>query len=221
MTTFKGGRISSSGARTGLGHDFGGLVRYLQQGPRDHLNPDRVEWSSTRNLDTDNPAEAAELMRYAASENPKVEEPVYHFGLSLAEGEHLSREQWEDAAAQVLDRMGLADHQAVLIAHNDTDNEHVHIVVNRIGEDGRAWVHAHEAIPALEIEYGLSRTGREQAPPDLSAGTVREVMRSGVQPLADRVREEAGQAFAEATTWRDLEARLAALGYRLEPAGRG
>ncbi|HEV3459966.1 MAG TPA: AAA family ATPase [Thermoanaerobaculia bacterium] len=227
MTTFKGGRVSSSGARTGLGRDFGGLVRYLQQGPRDHLNPGRVEWSSTRNLDTDNPAEAAELMRYAASENPKVEEPVYHFGLSLAEGEHLSREQWEDAAGRVLDRMGLADHQAVLIAHNDTDNEHVHIVVNRIGDDGRAWrpfrdmVRAHEAIPAIEIEYGLSRTGRDQAPPDLSAGAVREAMRSGVRPLADRVREEAGQAFAEATSWRDLEARLAALGYRLEPAERG
>jgi hypothetical protein len=67
--------------------------------------------------------------------------------------------------------MGLADHQAVLIAHNDTDNEHVHIVVNRIGDDGRAWrpfrdmPHAHEAIPCIEIDYGLSRTGRDQAPP--------------------------------------------------------
>src|SRR5262249_46344707 len=128
---------------------------------------------------------------------------------------------------RVLDRMGLADHQAVLIAHNDTDNEHVHIVVNRIGDDGRAWrpfrdmVRAHEAIPAIEIEYGLSRTRGDPAPPDLSAGAVREAMRSGVRPLADRVREEAGQAFAEATSWRDLEVRLAALGYRLEPAERG
>ena len=227
MTTFKGGRISPSGARTGLGHDFGGLVSYLQNGSRDRPNPGRVEWSSTRNLDTDDPAEAAELMRYAASENPRVEEPVYHFGLSLAEGEHLSREQWEEAVGRVLDRMGLADHQAVLIAHNDTDNEHVHLVVNRIGDDGRAWrpfrdmVHAHEVIPGIEIEYGLTRTGREQAPPDLSAGTVREAMRSGVQPLADRVREEAGQVFAQATSWRDLEAGLAALGYRLERAERG
>jgi len=71
------------------------------------------------------------------------------------------------------------------------------------------------------IEYGLTRTGREQAPPDLSAGTVREAMRLGVQPLADRVREAAGQVFAGATSWRDLEAGLAALGYRLERAERG
>jgi hypothetical protein len=39
----------------------------------------------------------------------------------------------------VLEAMGLGDHQAVLIAHNDTDNEHVHLVVNRIADDGRAW----------------------------------------------------------------------------------
>ena len=227
MTTFKGGRKSGTGARTGLGRSFGGLIRYLQQGHRDRPDLARVAWSSTRNLDTDNPTEAAQLMRYTASDNPRVEEPVYHFGLSLAAGEHLTREQWEDAAGRVLRRMGLADHQAVLIAHRDTDNQHIHIVVNRIGDDGRAWrpfrdmVHAHEAIPALEIEYDLSRTGREQAPPDLGAGTVREAMRTGVQPLANRVREEAGHVFAQATGWVDLEAGLAGLGYRLEPAERG
>jgi len=227
VTTFKGGRRSKSGARTGLGSSFVGLIDYLEKGARDHPNPARVEWSSTRNLDTENPSEAAQLMRYAASENPKVKKPVYHFGLSLDEGEHLTREQWEDAAGRVLEAMGLGDHQAVLIAHNDTDNEHVHLVVNRIGDDGLAWrpyrdmVKAHQPIPAIEIEFELRRTGREQAPPDLSAGTIREAMRTGVQPLADRVREEAGHVFAQATDWRQLEAGLAELGYRLERAERG
>ncbi|HVT61804.1 MAG TPA: AAA family ATPase, partial [Thermoanaerobaculia bacterium] len=228
MTVFKGGRKSSTGHRTGLGASFGGLVDYLEHGPRAHPNPARVEWSATRNLDTEAPAEAAQLMQFAASENPKVRLPVYHFGLSLDEGgEHLSREQWEESARRVLEHMGLGDHQAVLIAHNDTDSEHVHIVVNRIGDDGRAWrpyrdmKKAREPIPGLELEYGLRRTGREQAPPDLSAGAVREAMRTGVQPLADRVREEAGQVFARATGWRELEAGLAELGYRLERAERG
>jgi hypothetical protein len=166
-------------------------------------------------------------MQLAAAENPKVELPVYHFGLSLEPGEHLAQKAWEKAAARVLDRMDLGDHQAVLIAHNDTAKEHVHIVVNRVGEDGRAWrpfrdmVAAREAVRELEVEYDLRRTGREQRPPDLSAGAVREAMRTGVQPLADRVREEAGHVFAAATSWQELEAGLARLGYRLEPAARG
>jgi MobA/VirD2-like, nuclease domain/TraI-like middle domain len=127
----------------------------------------------------------------------------------------------------MLDRMGLGEHQALLIAHNDTGKEHIHMVVNRIGPDGRAWrpyrdmVAAREVVRAVEIEYGLRLTGRDQAPPDLSAGSVREARRTGVQPLADRVREEAGHVFAEATSWRELEAGLARLGYRLERAARG
>ena len=42
MTTFKGGRKSGTGARTGLGRSFGGLIRYLQQGHRDHPDLARV-----------------------------------------------------------------------------------------------------------------------------------------------------------------------------------
>jgi Relaxase/Mobilisation nuclease domain len=227
MTFFKGGRRSRSGARTGLGKSFAGLVNYLEQGPRDNLNLERVEWTATRNLDTADPAEAAQLMQIAASDNPRVKEPVYHCGLSLAPGEHLEREQWEDVADRVLTHLGLADHQAVLVVHNDTDQEHLHLVVNRVGPDGRTWRpfrdirKVREVIPGIEIEFGLTRTGREQAPPDLSAGAYREALRTGVQPLADRVREEAGAVFARATGWRELEAGLASLGYRLEPAERG
>jgi hypothetical protein len=43
---------------------------------------------------------------------------------------------------------------------------------------------AHEAIFGIEIDYDLSRTGREQAPPDLSAGAFRETMRTGVSAWA-------------------------------------
>jgi Ti-type conjugative transfer relaxase TraA len=227
MTPFKGGRKSKSGRRTGLGSSFVGLVDYLEKGSREHPNLERVEWTSTRNLDTDDPAEASRLMQYAASDNPRVKLPVYHFGLSLAEGEHLTQEQWEVIAGRVLARMGLADHQVVLIAHNDTPREHVHFVVNRVDDDGHPWspfrdmVKAHEAIRPIEIEYGLTRLGRDQAPPDLSAGAYREALRTGVQPLADRVREQAGPVFARATGWQDLEAGLAQLGYRLERAERG
>ena len=41
--------------------------------------------------------------------------------------------------AESLEKMGLADRQAVMIAHRDTEHPHVHVVVNRVSvEDGRA-----------------------------------------------------------------------------------
>jgi len=235
VTVFKGGSLSASGNRTGLGAGFGGLADYLANGPRADPNLDRVEWTEYRNLDgIDNPHDAAQVMRAHVEEmgDSRVEQPVYHFGLSLAEGEHLSQQEWSAAIDRVLERMGLADHQAVVIAHNDTPYEHVHIMVNRVGEDGRTWepwrdmTHAREAVRAIERDYGLQRTGpkgaaRDLEPPALSSGSYAESRRTGRQPFADQVREQAAEAFAQATSWRDLEQRLADHGFRLERAERG
>jgi hypothetical protein len=229
VIVFKGGGRSASGARTGLGKSFGGLVSYLKLGSREAPRPDRVAWISYRHLEgVDDPARAAQIMRIHAAENPRVQKPVYHFGLSLYPGEHLSPEQWDQAVDRVLRRLGLDRHQALVIAHRDTDKEHVHVVVNRVGDDGRAWnpkrdmVKAREAVRRIEIDHGLIRTGPRDLPmPNLTPGTYHEALRTGHQPLADRVREQAAAAFAAATGWHDLERNLAAHGFRLEPAARG
>jgi Ti-type conjugative transfer relaxase TraA len=229
VIVFKGGGRSRSGHRTGLGKGFGGLVRYLTHGSREALNPDRVAWISYRNLEgVDDPARAARIMRIHATENPRVEKPVYHFGLSLYPGEHLTPDQWDQAVDRVLHRMGLDGHQALVIAHRDTAKEHLHIVVNRVGADRRAWdpkrdmVKAREAVRPIEIDYGLIRTGARDLPvPELTSGAYRQALRTGLQPLADRVRDQAAAAFAEATGWPDLEQGLAARGFQLEPAAGG
>ncbi len=229
MIVFKGGARSATGTRTGLGKGFGGLVSYLLRGSREVPNLDRVAWIASRHLDgEDDPARAARIMRIHAGQNPRVERPVYHFGLSLYPGEHLTPEQWNQVLDRVLRRMGLEAHQALVIAHRDTAKEHVHLVVNRVGPNGRAWdprrdmVKARDAIRRIEIDLGLVRTGARDLPvPELTPGAHHEALRTGLQPLADRVREQAGAAFAVATGWADLEQRLAASGFRLEPAARG
>jgi Ti-type conjugative transfer relaxase TraA len=228
MIVFKGGRLSASGVRTGLGTNFCGLVAYLTRGSGDAFNPDRVAWTSCRHLDgVDEPARVAQVMRAHASEYPRTERPVYHFGLSLDPAEHLSPEQWDQAVDRVLQRLGLGRHQALVVAHRDTDQEHIHVVVNRVGDDGRAWLprvdlfKARDAIQSIEIEYGLTRVDTRDLPaPALTSGAYQKALRTGQQPLSDRVRDEAAAAFADATSWSDLEASLAARGFRLEPAAR-
>jgi Ti-type conjugative transfer relaxase TraA len=228
MIVFKGGRRSASGARTGLLKSFGGLIAYLTEGSRDALNPDRVAWTSCRNLDgVNDPARVAQVMRAHASQNPRAENPVYHFGLSLHPAEHLSPEQWDQAVDRVLQRLGLGRHQALIVAHRDTDHEHVHVIVNRVGDDDRTWrkdmdlVKSKGAIRLIEVEYGLTCNGNSDLPaPVLSSGAYRQALRSGQQPLAERVRDQTAAAFADATGWGDLEARLAAHGFRLERAAR-
>jgi Ti-type conjugative transfer relaxase TraA len=228
MIVFKGGRRSVSGARTGLLKSFVGLITYLTEGSRYALNPDRVAWISWRNLDGVNqPARFAQVMRAHASENPRVENPVYHFGLTLHAGEHLSYEQWNHAVDRVLEGLGLDPHQALIVAHRDTANEHVHVVVNRVRDGGRTWRPRYDGLKAfatvqdIEIDLGLIRTIPRNLPArEISSGSYQQAVRTGQQPLADRVRDQAAAAFTDATDWSDLEARLAARGFRLEPAAR-
>ena len=228
MIVFKGGCLSAGGHRTGLRKDFAGLVAYLTRGFRDASNPDRVAWLSSRNLNgADDPARIAQVMRAHAEEHFRTKKPVYHFGLTLPSSEHLSPEQWNQAVDQVLLRLGLDSHQVLVVAHRDTAHEHVHVVVNRVGDDGPTW-HRHddlfkmrEAVRSIEIDYGLSRDGdRDPTIPELTTGAYQQALRTGRQPLADRVRDQAVNSFAEATSWSDLEVRLAILGFRLEPAAR-
>jgi hypothetical protein len=227
MIVFKGGTRSAGGVRTGLGTDFCGLIAYLAGSP-DAVHPERVVWISYRNLDdVDDPARVARVMRAHAGHHPRTEKPVYHFGLSLRLAEHLTPEQWDQAVDRVLQRLGLGRHQALVVAHRDTDHEHVHIVVNRVGDEGRGWLPSldllktRDAIQHIEIEFGLTRDDtHDLSPPVLTSGAYQQALRTGRQPLADRVRDQAAAAFANATGWSDLEARLAARGFRLEPAAR-
>lgn len=228
MRYFRGGDKTASGDRSGLGKGFKGTIDYLIKGRRGDPNPDRVEWVAFRELDTEDPLSAARILRAQAQENPRVSRPVYHCGLSLPEGARLTREQWERAADRLLAGLGLSGHQAVFVAHRDSKCEHLHIVVNRVGPDTLAWNARRDGTKALAVvqelarEYGLPEAGRDRVrPPELSRGAVQESRRLGTPALVEQVRERGSEAFAGATSWRELEERLAAVGFRLERAERG
>jgi hypothetical protein len=225
---FKGGSRAPGGARSGLGKDFVGLVTYLTRGAGSAVDLQRVAWISYRHLDgVAAPAPAALLMQACAGQRPRVLKPVYHFGLSLPASDHLDPEPWNQAVDRVLARLGLGDHQALVVAHADTDHEHVHVVVNRVGEDGRSWDSYFDnpkvlaAIRDIEIDFGLTRNVAPESPvPALAADASRQAAGIGRVPLADRAREDLAADFAAATDWSDLEARLAARGYGLRAATR-
>jgi hypothetical protein len=225
---FKGGSRAPGGARSGLGKDFVRLVTYLARGSGSAVDLQRVAWISYRNLDgVAAPAPAALLMQACAGQRPRVLKPVYHFGLSLPASDHLDPEQWNQAVDRVLVRLGLGDHQALVVAHADTDHEHVHVVVNRVGEDGPAWDSYFDnpkvlaAIRDIEIDFGLTRNVASESPvPMLASDAYQQAVGTGRVPLADRAREDLAADFAAATDWSDLEARLAARGFGLRAATR-
>jgi len=119
--------------------DFLRLGTYLVWGERG-TEPERVAWTAARNLPTDDPELAAQLMRATAAQSARVEKPVYQIVVGFVARDPVDRELMERVADRVLERLGLSEHQAILVAHRDRPHPHVHIMVNRVHPfDGRAW----------------------------------------------------------------------------------
>ena len=148
------------------GASFKGVVDYcLSEGraredERDELRGEdrgqdkagRVAWSETRNVAAEDPRQAARVMAATASRSEELkqlagvkaggralEKPVCHYSLSWGKDEKPGLQEMGRAVTESLEKMGLGDRQAVMIAHRDTAQPHVHVVVNRVSvEDGRA-----------------------------------------------------------------------------------
>ena len=121
------------------GRSFQALASYLAKG-RDGDNPDRVAWTAERNLPTSDPELAATFMRATAARSDRVEKPVYHIAISFDHGDSVDRATMERVADRVLGRLGLAEHEAVIVAHRDREHQHLHILINRVHpETGKAW----------------------------------------------------------------------------------
>jgi hypothetical protein len=148
-------------AQTSSGRAFGGLIRYLLHG-RSGEEHSRVAWTMQRNLALDDPERAAFLMRATASQNHRVEQPVYHLIVSFDPSDRPSPETVRQVVDRLLDELRLKEHQALIVAHRDRAHPPLHMVINRVHpETGRAWDRWHDhtiaerALRTLERQLGL------------------------------------------------------------------
>lgn len=152
------------------GHSFkGAAAYYLHDKTEDNAfnqasgaksqTSDRVDWTETRNLASDNPETAWRVMAATAmnAENIKRQNreaegkrsqssgqtnsaSVYAYSLAWSPEEkgRITREEMTAAAEDTLKQLGFEKHQAMFIAHNDTDHPHIHVLVNKVDpETGR------------------------------------------------------------------------------------
>ena len=149
---------------------FGALARYLEAGRRG-TEFERVAWRGARNLPTDDPRLAAAFMQAEAGVNGRVTRPVYHLVLSFDVGDRPSPATMARVADRVLGELGLAEHQALLVAHRDRAHPHLHLMVNRVHPGtGKAWDTGHDyarierVLRAVEQEFGLRAVPGRHSP---------------------------------------------------------
>jgi len=106
---------------------------------------DRVDFSQSVNMRTDTAEQVWRIMAATAqnqdglkrqfggkAQGRKAGNTVYAFSLSWSPDETPTREQMTQAAHEALKTLGAEDHQAYLIAHNDEQHAHIHVIVNRV-----------------------------------------------------------------------------------------
>jgi hypothetical protein len=205
----------------------------------------RVVHANSRNIrDIRN---AALEMMALASDNVRCKDPVFHFILSWRENELPANEQADEAVDIALKELDLQGCQSVWALQNDTENRHVHVIVNRIDpETGRAiqpagnWTYKALERAARKIEmtqgWEIEKTGRyfveegelkerkggqEEARPRVSR-TARDIEAHTGEKSAERIGQEiAAPIIRSAKSWEELHRKLAERGIAFERKGSG
>lgn len=154
------------------GRSFRGAALYLLHDKGRAKSSDRVAWTETRNLATDNPQHAWKIMASTALDQARLKnhagvkntgrksaDSVLHMTLSWHPEEKpgLSKDEMMRAALGAVRALRADDRQVLFVCHSDEPQPHVHVLINRVSPaDGRmlssskeklalsAWAEAYE-----------------------------------------------------------------------------
>lgn len=133
------------------GKSFKGCAQYLTHDPKAETAR-RVAWTHTLNCANDHVLSAvdemlwtfrdAELLKEEAGVRAggrPLENPVKHFSLNWHPSQDPTREEMIAATEDFLKHMGWSERQALLVAHQDKEHDHAHVMLSRIHpEHGKA-----------------------------------------------------------------------------------
>jgi hypothetical protein len=127
------------------GKSFSGLAKYLTHDPERAKTDERVAWTHTLNLAHDHVPSAVDSMLWTARDaellkqeagiragGRSTENVAKHLSLNWAPNEEPTREHMIEATEKLLRHLKWDEHQAVLVAHSDTEHPHVHVMLNTI-----------------------------------------------------------------------------------------
>ena len=157
-----------------------------------------------------------------------IAKPVWHASLSAPPGERLSDEQWRGVTQGFMSKMGFSGSTPyVVVRHQDTGHDHVHIVASRIDLAGKVWLgqwearRAIEATQALEKEHGLTLTaglGEARAEQKkLTAAEINMAVRTGQEPPRQRLQRLVDAATERGDTVVQFAEWLTAAGVTVRP----
>lgn len=199
------------------GTSFRGVLRY-------NLGKDEARLLDS-NLDAEKPDDMAREFNEIHQLRPRLGKAVLHVALSASPGEHLSDAQWTAVAHRYLDHMGCENNQYVVVKHEDTDHEHIHLVINRVRFDGTVTSDSNDyrrqevLMRQLEKELALQpvRSSRETPRHAATKGEIEQSLRTGEASVRQKLQLLCDAAVVGSASFTDYAGRLASAGVRVTP----
>jgi hypothetical protein len=215
--------------------------------PEDRGKREKCVYRGARNFITDDVESQRAEMVAVAQDAVRSKDPINHYVLSWPEGERPTFAQVESSMDLFLKEFKTEKHLVIYGLHADTDNYHLHIVLNRVDPETRKCVEInrgfdiealHRAVAKIELAHGwrpernamfeateggeFERRKRDpNKPRSPSQVRVDCEVRTG-EKSAERVAiEKAAVIIKGARNWDGLHAGLAKEGFRYAKFGSG
>lgn len=210
----------------------------------EHEPGDKCLWIGSHNMHAIDHQERKIEMIELAEKSVKSKNPMQHVLLSFRREDQITEEQIREATADFLRDMGYEGCQMVYAAHQNTDNFHVHMVINRIDpntytarSDSHDIEKMHKSIARMQQTYGW--TGEEHDRYVMMDGEAIRTQYAGKQEIkmSDKARayelhqgeksiqriaaEEIITILKDAKSWHEIHELLATKGFTYEKKGGG
>lgn len=206
--------------------NFSALIQYLTD-PQD--KSERISQIKVSNCYSDDQRAALIEIQNTQEMNTRAKsDKTCHLVLSFPEGERLSLADLNAIEERFCEALGFNGHQRISVVHDDTNNLHIHIAINKIHPINLTihnpyydYKKVAKLCEQIEQEYGLTTVNHETVK-DQASRVVQEIeARTGVESLLSWIKREALTDIKQSDNWQDLHQVLARHGLEIKERGNG
>lgn len=205
---------------------FARLARYLTDAQGKEVRTGAVR--ITNCVSDSAEAAALEVLNTQAMNTRSTADKTYHLIISFRRDEHPDAATLAAIEDRLCDGLGFTGHQRVSVVHEDTDNLHLHVAINKIHptrytihEPYRAYRTLAKLCDKLEDEFCLQKDNH--TPKQVGAENRASDMEhhAGLESLLGWIKRECRDQLLGAQSWEQLHTMLAGNGLRIHPRANG
>lgn len=153
---------------------------------------------------------------------------TYHLLVSFQNGEKPSDDVLRDIEEKICTELGFKGHQRISVVHDDTDNYHMHIAINKINKDTfkihepfRAYDKMAQVAVEMEQKHNLLKDNHDTKKTLAQGKAASMEAHTGQESLLTYVKEKCSTELKNAPSWADFLGYLADEGINFRKRGNG